>query len=595
MDNTIADLSIKLTAQAHKVAAMLLPAGKMEGGREWVCGDVTGKPGDSLKVTLVGTYAGQWKDWSTDSDKGDLIDLWRLAKNITAAEAINQVKAFLGIVDKVKPSIAKTYRKPPTVSTVVPNPIGQVMLYLKNERKLTDEVIAAYGVQGCPEKRAIVFPGLSPSGELLNRSYRTLGAEKKVWQDSECAPCMFGWCAVPESSYRERKILISEGQIDAMTWAQWGIPAISLPNGTGTTWVEFEWDNLAPFDTIYLAFDQDLAGKKLTDTIVGRLGKHRCLIVAMPKKDANDCLKEGYKASDAAEWIANAKTPTIKKLMLAKDMAGRLDSALVPQDEPFTLPFLKYSGWRDDQAGFWYRPAEVTLTAGYSFAGKTTFLNFLQSNLVADQQRTFVASLEMKVEKLLMNLISNFYGKDVTTPIITSFLKHAGEHIVYVDHVGTLAQDELMEMMWFAFRRYGCTHFVIDSLMRIEGLEEKYPEQGAFISNLQNFAKETGAHVHLVAHLTKPQKQTSGEHVPSMYDVKGSSLLINNPDNVIILRRNPKKEELRKKVGGRLTLEQERSMHDLEVIVEKQRESGWTGMFKLNYDKVRKAYSKFNG
>ena len=271
---TLSDISARLAGQALKVAQMLLPAGKLESGRDWVCGDVTGKPGDSLKVTITGAYAGQWRDWSTDSDKGDLIDLWRLSKNITAGEAVRQVKEFLGIVDPVKME-RKTYRRPPEIKSSNLHPEGQAMNFLKNERKLTENAISAYLVLGCPEKRCIVFPSYSPSKELLNRSYRTLGANKRVWQDAECAPSLFGWQAIPEQSYRDRKIIISEGQIDAMTWYQWGFPALSIPNGAGMSWIEHEWENLEAFDTIYIAFDADGPGAKFTETVVNRLGKHR--------------------------------------------------------------------------------------------------------------------------------------------------------------------------------------------------------------------------------------------------------------------------------------------------------------------------------
>ena len=115
MQTTLTDISARLASQAGKVAAMLLPSGKLLNGKEWVYGDITGRPGDSLKVVVHGTYSGQWRDWSTDSDKGDLIDLWRLSKNVSAGEAIKQIKDYLGIVDNVKIE-KKTYVKPPQIA-----------------------------------------------------------------------------------------------------------------------------------------------------------------------------------------------------------------------------------------------------------------------------------------------------------------------------------------------------------------------------------------------------------------------------------------------------------------------------------------------
>jgi twinkle protein len=52
--------------------------------------------------------------------------------------------------------------------------------------------------------------------------------------------------------------------------------------------------------------------------------------------------------------------------------------------------------------------------------------------------------------------------------------------------------------MHYAFQRYGANHF-IDSLC-IDGLEEEYAKQSKFINILTQFAMNTDAHVHLVAH-----------------------------------------------------------------------------------------------
>ena len=585
--NTIADISARLAANPLKVAQMLLPSGKLENGREWVCGDITGKPGDSLKVTIAGTYAGQWRDWSTDTDKGDLIDLWRISKNLTAGEALKQIKEYLGIVETVKMERPKSYRPAPEINSAPISPDGKAMRFLKNERKLCEKTIAAYRVLGCPEKRAIVFPSYSPSNVLINRSYRTLGPNKRVWQDSECAPCLFGWHALPEQTYRNKTVILAEGQIDAMTWFQWGFPALSIPNGAGMSWIEYEWENLEAFSTIYIAFDTDGPGKIFTETVVNRLGKHRCLIISTPKKDANDCLKAGYGAEDAQEWVAAAKTPTIKKLVLAKDLKERVENEMMPKDEPFTLPFLKKTEWHTTQEGFWWRPGEVTIIGGYSHAGKTTFLNFVMSNLLADGRRTLVASLEMPCHKLMLRLIETFQGR-ATPEMIDGFYKYAGESIAYVDHIGSINQDELFEMMLFSYRRYGCEHFIIDSLMRIQGLEENYPAQGEFVQRLQDFAKQTIGHVHLVAHLGKPPISPPKGFRPSMYAIKGSSLLTNNVDNIVLIQRN-----LEKTKEG-LSYEQKNAMHDVEVIVEKQRETVWLDHFKLKYNPSKRTYSKMS-
>jgi twinkle protein len=581
---TASTIAEKLADRAEEVVSILLPGGKSH-GNEWICGDINGGPGDSLKVTLSGHHRGQWRDWATEDDRGDLLDLWRLVRGITAGDAIRETKAFMGISDPVTQREKREYAKPKARDVQKVNPDGLAMRYLTAKRGLKREIVELFKIESYPDAKAIVFTSYSPQGEIVNRSYRTLDAKKKVWQEKDCAPSLYGWQALSESAYREKTVLLCEGQIDAATWTQWNIPALSVPNGTGGTWIEYDWENLEAFDTIYLAFDGDAAGKKILDLAISRLGKHRCMIVTIPKKDANDCLLAGFGADDAAKWIADAKRPRIKQLVTTAEMEDRLVADIAPKPEPFSLPFL--AGNWEYEDGFWFRPGEVTIWGGFSHAGKSTMLNFMVAQLLARRTPVFIGSFEIRVETQLRKLLSIFHGKrGMTSGGAREFTQNVGESIVYADVVGSISRDDLMEMMLFSHRRYGTTHFIIDSLMRVQGLEEDYPAQGEFCNRLQDFAKETGAHVHLVAHLSKPG---NGPDRPSMYAVKGSSLMVNNADNVLLILRNPEKEKKRK--AGRLTAEDEQ-LHDSEIIIEKQRETGWIGLCKLDFDPAKYRFTK---
>jgi hypothetical protein len=55
------------------LCAELLPAGSREGGY-WQVGNLAGERGKSLKVSLQGPYAGNWRDWA-GNERGDALDL----------------------------------------------------------------------------------------------------------------------------------------------------------------------------------------------------------------------------------------------------------------------------------------------------------------------------------------------------------------------------------------------------------------------------------------------------------------------------------------------------------------------------------------
>jgi twinkle protein len=203
-------------------------------------------------------------------------------------------------------------------------------------------------------------------------------------------------------------------------------------------------------------------------------------------------------------------------------------------------------------------------------------------------QNIFIASMEMKPEAVFARLVAAFFNaKQPTAAQINEFFDFIGPRFFFCDRVGYVERPALLEMMRFAFCRYGVTQFLIDSLMRIQGLEEDYVAQGDFMNELASFAKTTGVHIHLVCH---PRKLAEGS-TPGKMDIKGSSLIINNCDNAISVSRNPEKDRIRKE--RQLTPAEEAAYSDTIIRVEKQRETGWEGKFELVFDRANYAFGKF--
>jgi twinkle protein len=571
----VAEISRRLSERAEEVCRMLLPGGRRYKD-QWLAGDVYGAQGESLKVNLTGPHAGEWRDWANPNEHhGDLLDLWPLATGIDAGSALKEAKSFLGIRDPELRRERKKYVKPSSNGEKPLNEAGLAEKWLIGERKLTPEIIKAFRVAVLPERRALVFPCYNPRGELINRSYRTLesGKGKDVWQDKGCAPCLFGWHTLCQSVYRKRRIIICEGHIDCMTWKQWGIDALSVPNGSGQTWIDYEWDHLAAFERIYLSLDMDEAGREQLPEITRRLGAHRCYHIELPEKDANDCLRAGYTAGDAGGWINEAKPPYLEGIVRATDMEERLLTELAPKPSCFTLPFFE-SSWPGQ--GFYPRPGEVSVWSGPTESGKTAFLNFFAASLALKNRGVFIASMEMRPETLLARIYRATLASSGTTESNMSlkvFLEECGPFISFADVFGYIGREQLLEMMSYAFHRYGATHHVIDSLMKIANLEEDYVAQGEFLNELQRFAKQTMTHVHLVAHPRKKDGKLD------KFDVKGSSQIPNNADNVLIITRNESKQGWED--------------HDTRVELVKQRDSGWHHTWFLRFDPARYTYSAY--
>lgn len=587
MNYSIADISEQLSHRVEDVCQFLLPHGKKSGDK-WEVGGTDGSPGMSCKIQLTGDHAGKWKDWANDADRGDLIDLWQSVTGKTRIETMREVKDYLGIHDSVSGPREKKYAPPPESEKIKAlSANGKAMQYLATERKIEPKTANLFKIQGDGE--SIIYPYYTLNGELVNRCYIKLEREngkKIIRRDKGCAPCLWGWQALTEETFTARKILIVEGQIDAMTWTQWGIPALSVPNGSDMTWIDYEWEHLEMFSEIFLSFDMDGAGKENLRKAMNRLGLHRCRIVKLPYKDANEALKSGFTAEQAKEALAKSEYPQYEGLVPAlKYYDATMEEFYPNPNKPKGFKPLMLQRF---DGGMEFLPGDVTVWSGISSHGKTALLTYLTLLATVDKKKAMVASLEMRPELLISRMFRSVMRKPVLneTEIEECFLEMAGK-LFFADKIGYIDKKTLLDMMLFAFSRYGADHIVIDSLMRVSGLEEDYPAQGDFMNELQAFAKRTGGHVHVVCH---PRK-TADEKIPGKLDIKGSSLIMNNCDNLIVVHKNMEKEKIRRE--RQLTDEEDRRMYDAEIVSEKQRDRGWHGRVLLRFCNKTFTFSKF--
>ena len=114
--------------------------------------------------------------------------------------------------------------------------------------------------------------------------------------------------------------------------------------------------------------------------------------------------------------------------------------------------------------------------------------------------------------------------------------------------------------------------------------DQLFQTQRHITEQLKRIAVETGAHVHLVAHLRKANAADHDEEkLPDRYSISGSADISNLADNVVIVFRNFPKEkkavELKTKNAG-----WDRAP-DTVLLLDKQRKTGAVAKQKLWYEK----------
>ncbi len=341
----------------------------------------------------------------------------------------------------------------------------------------------------------------------------------------------------PIFSSTNRTIVITEGEIDALSLAAYGYPAVSVPFGGGSggkhNWIENEFDHLEAFETIFLATDMDPPGEEAAREIASRLGRHRCYRVRLPLKDANDCLTAGIDKATIKAAFSSAQSFAPEGLRRASDYKDQVIGLFWPEPEKhlgYTVPYPKLK----DKLHF--RPAELTLWSGASGAGKSQLLSDCIPHWIAQNSRLCLASLEMKGEQSLRRLTKQTGGlEQPTKETIERILHFLDEGLILYEHVGKSSVDTLLEVFDYCRARYGCDQFIIDSLMRLGIASDDYAKQEQAVYKMVDWAVLNSVHIHLVAHA---RKSGLDKDIPSTEDIKGASEIGANAFNIITIWRN---------------------------------------------------------
>lgn len=541
-----AETNRMLLSQFGEFCSYLFPEGVVR-GNHFLIGGLDGRKGESLQITLQGSAAGRYKDFANEGDKG-ATPLWLLSKSkgIPFPEAMKQAKEWLGIKDDdygIRKHKSKEWDRPSVgdrngIQLAEPN--SKVMDYLTLERRLDPIVLSKAKIAESKDGEWIIIPYFEP-GEKEAHHIKKMrvdrpNGKKEITATKGTKRGLYGKNLIDENV---SEITITEGELDALSFLSWGIPAVSMPNGVSDmAWVDIDWEWLERFERINVCPDMDEQGRLVAPDICKRLGLHRCFIVSLPRKDVNECLQEGFDRLKMEGLLKEAKAIELDEIKRPNEYTDEVldyystDWALRGYETPWhpALP------WR-------VRKGEFTVLSGFSGHGKTIALNHLMLHLVQQGARVMDASLEIKPGMTLYNMTRCALGKkNGTTEEVRASIEWISDSMFFLDCIGTVNTDRLLHAMEYARKRHGIDVFVIDSLFKCGLSSEDYGGQRAFADKLTTFCNNTGAHVILVAHSRKVS--TGNEmNVPSKSDVAGSSDITNAAFNVIIWWRNKLKKQ----------------------------------------------------
>jgi len=404
---------------------------------------------------------------------------------------------------------------------------------------------------------ALVIPFFR-EGKVVNRKFRTLGAEKKFWQDKGGIKCVWNEDILRDESLFGTPLIITEGEIDALTAIQCGFTrTVSVPDGAPAEIIVDENSVKYSFldgakglfavdrvPEIILAVDGDDAGANLLHDLSIRLGKYRCKFLTYPMhpdgskrlKDLNEVLHH-YGQAGVKKTLERAAWMKVDGIYRMSELPPVAHAPIYDIGMPV---------FRDHYKA---RLGDMAVWTGIPSHGKSSLVNDVCCRLVEYHGLNVAfASFEQSPQRdHKRNLRTWKCGRPVqhcTVDELKAADRWIDQHFTFMvpSEDDDVSLDWVLDRMEAAVIQHGCKVVVIDPWNEMDhnkGQGESLTEYvGRAIKTLKRFARKLMIHLIVVAHPAKPQKDEKGNYrVPTLYDISDSAHWYNKADLGVVVHR----------------------------------------------------------
>lgn len=443
-----------------------------------------------------------------------------------------------------------------------PTPLSAALVAALEHRHLDPAVCAQAGLHSLPGKNgggdALVIP-FYREGVLVNRKFRTLGPDKRFWQDAGGVQCFWNEDCLREDSLTGEPLIITEGEMDALAAMTAGFRrVVSVPGGAPDKPLPEDTTKYAFIDAvarlltvervseIIIAADNDSAGALLLHDLSHRLGRFRCKFLTYPRapgeaqrrlKDLNDVLM-AYGPKGVAMTVERAQWLKVDGIFRMSELPPVPDAPIFDIGMPRLRDHYKV------------RLGDFAVWTGIPSHGKSTLVNDMCCRLVHHHGLGVAfASFEQNPQRDHRRNLRTWYCRKPVQHCDSRELRAADEWIDQNFSFLVPSEDDDVTLEWVldkleaAVIQHGVKVVVIDpwnemdhSRSRDETLTEY---TGRAIKALKRFAKKMMVHLIIVAHPSKQRKDENGKYmVPTLYDISDSAHWYNKADLGVVVHRD---------------------------------------------------------
>jgi len=349
-------------------------------------------------------------------------------------------------------------------------------------------------------------------------------------------------------SGRGKKVVITEGEIDAMTVSQmqdnkW--PVVSVPNGAAgakkALKKQLEW--LEGYETVVLMFDEDDPGRKAAKECAQLFTPGKAFIAKLPMKDPNEMLVAG-RGHEIIKCMWDARPYNPDGIISGADTWDILNSPIT--NRPIPTPWVH----TNEKMHGGPRTGEITMVCAGTGIGKSQWCRQYAWNALKDGERVAYIALEETVKRSIQGILSLeveaplHIDNDKTEEEIKSAWKSLihDKPIYFYDHWGSADSDNLINKIRFLAKGCDVSLVVLDHISivvsDIEGGDERRIIDN-LMTKLATLVVELGIALVIVCHVRKSQGKSFEEGGQiGLDDLRGSGSLKQLSWTVVGLERD---------------------------------------------------------
>lgn len=421
---------------------------------------------------------------------------------------------------------------------------SEVWTWLEQVRGLDQDMLERRGVRAVQTRTlgpAVAFPYIR-GGSLVAEKFRPIGEKTFRWHPSRAPHSVFNHDILTDETIFDQPIIITEGELDALSVMQAGFPrVISVPDGWTETADLADGAKMKPLlevepflvkgPCVIVAADADAVGEAFTRAIAALLDPLPVRHARWPDgcKDPNDVLRQ-HDIGELVRCINGAK--------LIDPPGGPITgfSDLPPLSERRILRI----GWDPFDKALAFEEGALSVCTGKPGFGKSTFVRWCAHHLIKNEHiRVGAMELENSILSMRDHLARLNSGRpwdaldDREQPELEAKLD-ASWRIAHRAPTGDFVEnmDWIQKRLHTLAVRDRCKFIYIDPWNEIEHVLVQGETMTNYVNwalkSIRQWAERYDTHVCMVAHPKKPPGGAS-KYIPDGYDIADSAAFANKP------------------------------------------------------------------